>query len=489
MELSGKNVSYLFVRNVLRLPSITISARSYAMTLKSRAAHADEKLVEPDISLGPLLGEDDFEDQENNHDALSSLPCDYRATDSGLCDDIPCPANNAVPCKEWEYDLHGKLSARDEEARQIQEACQRSLLNRTNELVWIEGPDGVGKTTLARHVGCGLHDIGGAALFLEGRCDRLQRNWPYTAYVEALRSWSLLALTDHEQAMAIRERMLCEMEEKELLLLGSLVPELNALFSPTYAIEGEVSNCDKMKAFKRFRFLFRVFLRSIAAYTQLAVLFLDDFHKADEALVELFQSLLLETKGHGITFIIAYKDDSLCRNKSQVYFRNVSSFRSDKVTLTHIKLDSLGAPEIQSMLRDVLRLEEQECQALGSFVFGQTKGNVFRIHELLEALKQEKFLRIHSAASSWCWDMDEINLEFGDVQNRIQSKAELLSEETLRILKAAACLGAKMDDELLIHLMEGKVFWRRVSKAFWSTRKGKERSSLRMTLSKRQFMA
>jgi predicted ATPase len=165
------------------------------------------------------------------------------------------------------------------------------------------------------------------------------------------------------------------------------------------------------------------------------------------------------------------------------------SFRSDKVTLTHIKLDSLGAPEIQSMLRDVLRLEEQECQALGSFVFGQTKGNVFRIHELLEALKQEKFLRIHSAASSWCWDMDEINLEFGDVQNRIQSKAELLSEETLRILKAAACLGAKMDDELLIHLMEGKVFWRRVSKAFWSTRKGKERSSLRMTLSKRQFMA
>ena len=193
--------------------------------------------------------------------------------------------------------------------RQAQTKLLLEALGRAGEgqrqMVLVSGYSGIGKTVFIRQIAPPLLERAG--YFFQGKFDPLQRERPYSAFIDALRQLLVMILTAPEARFN-------EWKEKIKAALGpnggvlvELIPDLEKIIGKQPAIP----DLPPKERQNRFHFVFQSFIRVFASREHPLVLFLDDLQWADLASLRLIRLLLDSAEIEHFYLIGAYRDNEV----------------------------------------------------------------------------------------------------------------------------------------------------------------------------------
>lgn len=378
---------------------------------------------------------------------------------------------------------------------------------RRTEFILIEGSTGTGKSALAEkflvvqeHRDAGADDQDDdveSPYCITGKFDQLvQLQRPHSAFVEAFTAYALSVVDrgDGERVRrAVQDSMRVDASHSRdaIQVVANMVPALADLLmepqqpqqrnseeepahtdtdnhnhnSPISVLFGGGTDAsspsshgfggfNSPEASTHCKYAFRVFLRAISSPETPLVLVLDDCHWMDETALDILQSLLSDTSNQGILFVGTCRNDT---DSNERFTAMLEQLSPSEVNVTRINLTNLDEAATRKMTADILRVDESQVQPLASQILTQTNGNVFFILECLRTLVEEGYLRYNhqtSTTNPWSWDADELRVVFGEtISQLVDRKISQLPDPVLETLKYASCLGTKVDEDILAHLV------------------------------------
>ena len=219
----------------------------------------------------------------------------------------------------------------------------------------------------------------------------------------------------------------------------------------------------------RWKDLFRLFFRAVSSmhYTnsnsnsnniQPIVVLIEDLHWADESSMDVLQTLFHDKVNHGTLFICTYRTESNGTNTSVSLKQWIKCQKQNDVVLpvAHLALEPVTVDAVVRMITHVLSVEEVEAAPLASILCNWTKGNVFLLWKCITILHFKHLLRTDPESGKFIWDIDEIDIEMHGIKDMMKYKVGLLPESSQENIKIAACLGSKLNEDILVRLFSGK---------------------------------
>jgi predicted ATPase len=382
---------------------------------------------------------------------------------------------------------HAMLCGRDHECHLLLQAYQRSKQHESSisavesfiaipaqELVFIKGRSGTGKTTLAHSL---LHEViqKDSGFFLSGKFELSDVRDPYDVFVSAFGELPDLMQRPsnndkHERNDKIRQAVR-EAVGEDGKLLTDVIPALKELIGPL----DETSHAQGIEALRRFHFVFSKFVRAISCISPL-VLFLDDLQWCDVANLSLLQAIL-ESQAQpehqsSLLVICSYRDEDLTEKEEQKQklsmmvawaFSNHFKFflehaaSSALINMTEIRLSSLDEEATRQLVAKYLNVSPEVSTKLGTFVFAQCGGNPFHALQLLRPLMCQRQQRNNGKKQLKFDDIFEIPEATQTVDEYLCQKLSLLPSLAQQVLQIAACIGDCIDHPAVCTVLEGNV--------------------------------
>lgn len=336
--------------------------------------------------------------------------------------------------------------------------------NRKNELVLISGRTGLGRTTLAHSIEQVVRESKG--YFVSGKFDQMQRPDEPTAFGEALTEYVSQVL-DRNEVLNVREAIRRQgidfaTDGKELV---AVVPALAKILASD---EDEQNNSGGAKwqslngndedyyfshtnaAVLHFKHVCRMLVRAISDPERPVVFLLEDIHFADEGSIDLLQFILKDgSNSGGVLFIGTYRDNSDSGATRTVQSMLKTMHDSEVTTITHLQLNPLREREVRRLVAHVLPVNENYTSRLATVVHSITD-NIFYIFEIIRYFVEREILTFEGDSLECVWDnLEEFQTEIKEMDDLILARIAHLSEQSQEILKVAACLGSKVDAEIL----------------------------------------
>jgi len=366
-----------------------------------------------------------------------------------LAADMAAPVAYAAPVVVEPQPEHATpLVGRESEQSLLLQSIERAK-SKSGSLVLMSGEAGAGKTRLAeetlntaRRLGCQT---------MVGRCYEEEGTPPLIPYIAVLEQASRMM-----PAAVFRQAI-----EPGAPELAKLLPELHRLF-PDMAPPLELPPA------LRQRFLFKNVLEFLARCSAFAplVVFIDDVQWADESTLQMTQHLAEHLPSLPIVIVVAYRDiegeTPAAKGKLQNLFERVRGQSRQAVTrqalkstierlarerhVRQIAIQPLTVPEVRQMLA-ALGSADPPQRLVSTFV-EHTGGNPFFVGELFRHLKDEG--RLFDAQKAWQRRLAFESVDVPDsVRAVLEQRLQRVSEETLKVLKAAAVIGPHFELELL----------------------------------------
>jgi predicted ATPase/GAF domain-containing protein/tRNA A-37 threonylcarbamoyl transferase component Bud32/HPt (histidine-containing phosphotransfer) domain-containing protein len=312
------------------------------------------------------------------------------------------------------------------------------------KLLLVSGYSGVGKSSLVRE----LHKpvVQRRANFVAGKFEQLERNSPYGALVQALRSLLKLMLTESEEQLLAERRCLETALGTEASVLIPLLPELETVLGP----QSPVAELPAREAQRRLQRLFRQFLGAVATESRPLVVFLDDLQWTDGSTPQLLVYLLGEADLKHLLVLGAYRDNEVNENHL-LRSALLELERKRPVALDEVRLEPLSELGLQQIVAATLHIEEERGRPLARLLFQKTAGNPFFASELLYRLHRQRALAFDGTAGAWTW-RDEALTTAAFSDNVVEFMLERLRElpaDALELVRLAACLGTEFELGLL----------------------------------------
>ncbi|KAL7570248.1 hypothetical protein ACA910_020671 [Epithemia clementina (nom. ined.)] len=320
--------------------------------------------------------------------------------------------------------------------------------NSCTQLVMIHGRTGVGKTSLAFSLRETV--LGDGGYFVSGKFDQYQGPKPqHNAFSTAIAQFCFQVLERGDAVKQnIRQRILDNVGS-EGRVLTRVIPELVQILGDQEPEQDDTAEGDRAlssEASNMFKYLFRLFVQAISSPDRPIVLLLDDVHWADESSLDLLWSLVNDSPIKGVLFLCTLRDET-----DTLLIEKQLTCLSRSVECTKIHLDAFTDESVNKILSKMLNTPEDKTRELTTTVSQQTKGNIFFVIEFLRTMKEKQLLQYNKDTGQWWWDIEEISIEFDGVRDLLEQRLQSLSEETLELLKVAACLGSKVNEEPLGH--------------------------------------
>lgn len=350
------------------------------------------------------------------------------------------------------------LLGRDREAAELATAFEQAA-GGAARLLLVAGYSGIGKSTLIAEIYRPV--VEKRAHFVSGKFEQLERNTPYSAWLEALRKLLRQALSEPERRLAARRERLRAALGNDAAVLFPMLPELGQILGPQPA----VAELPARDAQARLLRLFRALLRASATPEQPLVIFLDDLQWSDGSTPELLLQLLGEGQLRHVLILGAYRDNEVSPgHRLHDAIEALKLKRPEAVQ--ELSLSPLTEPVILQMVAATFQRDLAECQGFASKLFQKTGGNPFFVHELLTLLHREGAIRL-GEQGSWRWQDDAIEQAAvsDNVVDLVLRRLRGLPPETLEGLRTAACLGKEFDLGLVACTL-GKTVGA-VAKALW----------------------
>lgn len=391
--------------------------------------------------------------------------------------------NNLPLNLNWSYESSGELFGRQRENKLLQEALHRRThtTNAKPELILISGGSGSGKTSLAKNMKATIEKGGG--YFVMGKFDQLKRPEPYAPLVAAMTDFLMLVLERGPAVAAATKKSILQALQNEstydISVLTSILPALQNILGPNHHRENkgyppssstgsidsvsyqpktslQTSNKDPQK---RQKAIFSKFVRACCSIQRPLVLVMDDLQWSDSGCLELLETLASDTLCHGLALIgICRSNEVSLTHDFAVVLRRLEDERN--TTITNIEVGSLVLEATNILVSKVLLSSKEKCRFVANTIHNKTGGNIFHILELLKAMSQANVLKTNpDNTHEWLWDDDVWTSELdvtNDVVDLVIRQVEKLPRVCQTLLSTAACLGAELDEFLLLRAMDGE---------------------------------
>ncbi|KAG0180179.1 hypothetical protein DFQ28_001693 [Apophysomyces sp. BC1034] len=326
------------------------------------------------------------------------------------------------------------------------------------EIVSIYGDAGVGKSTLIRHIQQVAREYGYIAIV---KFDTRQP-LPYGCILRCMSIFlkNILAESPFEIdrfASMLKIQLGSQALSQLPTLLLDNVPELYTILEES--APGE-NSCDsdisggeiKMRFHSAFIEIFEVMVNF-----KFVTLFLEDLHQADEASIELLESLIGAKLN--LLVILSYRKDELSKSASKL-------LRNENSVVSFVKVDNLGQPALMDLVRTAMHRHQEIDTVLLSplvdFIYKKTRGNPFYVCQLLVTLEKKGLLYFTWEQCRWEYNLQEIEKalmhEMGETNEDIDieflvRRLKELPRDGRKFLKWASFIGNNFSYETVRHLM------------------------------------
>jgi len=310
-----------------------------------------------------------------------------------------------------------------------------------SEMLLVAGFSGIGKTAIVNEV---LRPITRQqSYFIKGKFDQLDRNLPFSAFLQALQELIEQILSESETAIADwRSKILAAVGDSGQVLI-EVAPTLERIIGPQVpaaALSGRAAQ-------NRFNRLIQQFLAVFTSSKQPLVIFIDDLQWADSASLQLIESLMAEQ--YYLLLLGAYRDNEV--SSAHPLMMTVADLKNAGVTVNTLTLGPLSAADVNGLVADTLHCSAERSQPLTELIVRKTQGNPFFTTQFLKSLHEEGHIRFNSRQSYWECNIAQVNsLAFTDnVVGFMVQQLQKLPEKTQQVLQLAACVGNRFDLETL----------------------------------------
>ncbi|MBT00477.1 MAG: PAS sensor protein [Oceanospirillaceae bacterium] len=333
-----------------------------------------------------------------------------------------------------QFQIPQRLYGREAVLQQLRGLMDRAVQGKQT-LVLISGYAGIGKSSLVHELRQYVNELGGH--FSSGKFDQYRRNRPYFAIVQALQSLVRQLLTEPEEAIQqLRIELNTSMRGQGQMLL-KLIPELELIIGPQPSLPAATPAEEQ----RRFSRLFIRVLDVLATPERPMLLFLDDLHWADQASLQLIETLVESGESAHLLLMGSFRDQEL----EPAPQKTLDRLRALQKTVIELQLGPLDLQQVSQLLADTLRRDVYSCQSLARICMRKTQGNPFFLSQFLYALHEEGLISFRE--QRWQWDENAIEArEMTDnVVALMVSKIQRLPKATQRTLPLAASIGGSFN--------------------------------------------
>ncbi|WNG34565.1 AAA family ATPase [Archangium violaceum] len=344
------------------------------------------------------------------------------------------------------FQLPQRLYGRGLHAATLLQGFERVAREGKPELLLVRGYSGIGKSSVVHE----LHRpvVRQRGFFLSGKFDPFQQAIPYTTLAQAIRGLTQQLLTGSDEELARWREHLLEAWEGHGQVLLDVVPQLEL-------ITGKQPPCPELppsEASHRFNQVFRKFLGVFATAEHPLVIFLDDMQWADQASLQLIRHLLTHPETPPVLLLGAYRDNEV--TPSHPLALALEELRKVGARMTTLQLEPLSLQDVRQLVADTLTGAGPEIiEPLSALACEKTGGNPFFLLQFLSTLNEDGLL-VRTPEGTWRWDAEAVRSRgYSDnVVDFMAGKLRQLPQETLHLLRLAACVGNTFTLQMLARI-------------------------------------
>ncbi|MCC5655172.1 serine/threonine-protein kinase PknK, partial [Nostoc sp. XA013] len=316
------------------------------------------------------------------------------------------------------------------------------------EMMLVSGYAGIGKSALVQEIYKPITQKRG--YFISGKFNQFGRNIPYSAIAHALQKLvqQLLGEPD-KQVQQWRSRLLTALGSNGQIIID-VIPEVELIIGKQLPVP-EVGATEAQNRFNR---IFQNFVRVFCSKEHPLVIFLDDLQWFDSATLKLIELILLDEQTQYLFLIGAYRDSEV--HSTHPLVLTLLELRNQGAVLQEITLAPLTLKPLSQLIAETLGRNIDTVRSLAQLVLRKTEGNPFFVGEFLRMLYSKNLLIFNAKQLSWQWDIAQIQAQniTDNVVELLLHQLKKLPNETRRILRLAACVGAEFDLETLAIICE-----------------------------------
>lgn len=308
-----------------------------------------------------------------------------------------------------------------------------------SELLLVAGYSGIGKTALVNEIHKPIARQRG--YFIRGKFDQLQRNIPFSAFLQALRDLMRQLLTESAtEIQTWKAQILAALGENGQVLVD-VIPELELVIGP----QPPAPDLSGSAAQNRFNLLFQKFIQVFTTQAHPLAIFLDDLQWADLASLKLIQLLIAEVETSHLLLIGAYRDNEV--TPAHPLMLTLAEIQQAGAPVNQITLAPLTLPALNELVADTLSCSLVQAEPLTELVFQKTNANPFFATQFLKSLHQEGCISFDFEHN--CWQCNLAQVRALAVSNNVVEfmavQLQKLPAPTQHLLKLAACIGNQFD--------------------------------------------
>ena len=345
-------------------------------------------------------------------------------------------AENDVPDK---FRLPQKLYGREKEVQKLLSSFKRVNKTGQAEVLLVAGYAGVGKTTLVQEVHKPITESNG--YFISGKFDQLQRDIPYSGFVQAFDELTKQFLSEREEELSNWKEKLLKVLDINSGVITEIIPSLEKVIGK----QPEAIKLPPEQTKNRFKLVFQNFVSTLAQSEHPLTIFLDDLQWADYASLELIEHIYLRSDDKSLLLIGAYRDNEV--SPTHKFNDTLKQLKENGATLEVIDLPPLANKDLEEMLANALYTKE--VKSLARLLNKHTQGNPYFIREFLKELYIKEAL--YFSDGNWQWDVEQIEAQ-GFTDNIVElmlGRVKILPKNTKELLTKAACIGSNFELAIL----------------------------------------
>ncbi len=355
------------------------------------------------------------------------------------------------------FQIPQKLYGRDPEIQTLLGAFDQ-VIEGKKQFVLISGEAGIGKSSLVQEIYQPITQRQG--YLLTGQFDRSQEQLPYDAIVQAFSGLIRQLLTESEAKLNHWQTKLIDALGTQAQIIIDVIPDLKLILGEDSLVNQLESEQNQAASDAEFEQVFLNFIHVFCDQEHPIVIFLDDFHWADRATLDLITAIGLDQAIDHLFLIVAYRDTALLENPEMPIQDFMSSslklLQQANLTINQITLNPLTYDSINALISETLQQDSESVKILAGIVGWKAAGIPGLVHKFLTKIYQKKLLHFDSSPdikknkyNRWTWDIEEIKtVEITNLDSDFDISVDQLKqlpEATKKILHLAACLGKYFD--------------------------------------------
>lgn len=348
------------------------------------------------------------------------------------------------------FEIPQKLYGRSKEIKLLTDVYHH-IQSKGIGIIFCSGPPGIGKSFLVDQVQTHFFENNG--YFISGKFDQYETSIPCSAIIQAFACLIHRMLTLGDKDLAEKRKIILDALGDNGQLIINVIPELELIIGKQPVPE----KLSLIEARNRFNYTFQKFVRSITDNTFPLIIFMDDLHWAENASLNLLETVLSDVELRNVLFIGAYRDIEGRENPFLGEF--IDRIRQKKPDTRFMALGPVENEYVELLIEDMLSIEGNDLEEFIGIVATKTNCNPLFIREFLINLYEEELLRFTSVQEGaylnrWRIDIDAIRAaKLPDtVVELLTERIKKLTAGTQDTLKIAACIGTRFSPALVAEI-------------------------------------